>query len=125
MKVLRRIFALLLVVALMAAMPLSTFAASASRTVRYSGYDYDCYAQCGSTTAYASTDTECSTSRVKAYAAAYRGTTFVQDLDSGYVCNTASVYFSSLAPHTKLCAKHHVRDVDGTVLLYEHTVLCS
>ncbi len=124
MKVFRRIFTLLLVIALLAAMPLSAFAASASRTVRYSGYDYVCYAQCGDTTAYASTDTDCSSSRVQVYAAAYRGAEFAQDLNSNYVYNTATVYFSSLTAHTKLYTEHRVSDVDGITLLYTQTVIC-
>ena len=124
MKVFRRIFALLLVVALMAAMPPSAFAASASRTVRYGGYDYECYAQCGSSTAYASTETDCSTSKVKVRADVREGTKIRQWLESNPVYGTASVYFPSLTGHNNLYARHYVLDVDGTTLLLAHTVNC-
>ena len=105
-------------------MPLSAFAASASRTVPYNGYDYVCYAQCGSSTAYASTDTECPTSQVKVSAYVYNGNTVVQRLISDYETGTADVYFSSLASHTELYTEHHVNSEDGVVRLTRHTVVC-
>ena len=111
--------------ALIVAMPLSAFAASASRTVRYSGYDYDCYAQCGVTTAYASTATECSSSRVRVRATVYNSAgAEIQWLDSGYLYDTGDVYFSSLAAHEKLVSEHFVSDVDGNTRLLTLTVVC-
>jgi len=124
MKVFRRICILLVVVALIAAMPLSAFAASASRTVPYNGYDYVCYAQCGPSTAYASTETECPTSQVKVTAYVYNGAVMVQTLSSNYKSGTADVYFSSLTAHTKLGTEHHVSSEDGVVRLTTHTVVC-
>jgi len=105
-------------------MPLSAFAGSSSRTVPYNGYNYDCYAQCGSSTAYASTETDCASSQVRVYAAVYYGSAIVEEDNSGYVTGTASVYLSDLDTHNKLVSEHYVYSVDGYVRLLTQTVYC-
>ena len=124
LKVFRRIAILFVVVALIVAMPLSAFAASASRTIPYNGYNYDCYAQCGSSTAYASTETDCASSQIRAKATVYYGSEIVQWDDSGYVYGTASVYLTGLDTHNKLVSEHYVYSVDGYVRLLTQTVYC-
>ena len=105
-------------------MPLSAFASSASRTIPYNGYNYYCYAECGSSTAYASTDSGGSGAQVRAKATVYYGTEIVKSGDSGYVYDDASTYLSGLKTHDKLVTEHYVYDVDGHVRLLTQTVYC-
>ena len=123
MKVFRRICILLVVVALIVAMPLSAFAASASQTVPYNGYSYSCYSQCGASTAYASIETTNSAAMVRVYSVVYNNSILMYDQNSGYSQYTADVYFSGLSGHTKLVSEHYVSDADGIVRLLTQTAL--